>query len=92
MTGEKVKNRGGRPRNAIPTTKVRVPMDMYERIQALPGGSFGERLRAALELGIRSPELARELLRPGWRSREARLEFVGELEFGKVDGEGVVGG
>jgi len=60
---------------------------MYDRIQALPGASFGARLKMAAELGMRSPELVRELMTPGWRERNARLVFVDEVGVVQVEGD-----
>lgn len=88
MTDGNVKRGRGRPRNRRPSVRmqVRIPADMYDRIQALPGATFSERLLVAAKLGMHSPDLARELLRPGWRERETPLEFVpeGEVVKGEV--------
>ena len=91
MTDRKPGAKRGRPRSVRPSvaTQVRIPAEMYDRIQALPGTSFAARLRVAVELGMRSPELARELLRPGWRERDAQVVFVEEEGVVQVEGDDV---
>lgn len=91
MNGGNVKRGRGRPRNRRPSVRmqVRIPADMYDRIQALPGATFSERLLVAAKLGMHSPDLARELLRPGWRERDTPLVFVEEEGVVQVEGDDV---